>query len=62
MASCECGHLFGNFYEGMTGENKATTDPLINPYVSSVLFRNIQPVCKITKADGTLLSRDSEKL
>ena len=48
-----------NFYEGMTGENKATTDPLINPYVSSVLFRNIQPVCKITKADGTLLYRNS---
>ncbi len=46
-----------NFREGKTGENKDRKD--INPYVSTVAFKNILPVCKITDADGELLYRNA---
>ncbi len=45
-----------NYQSGQTGENKGSTE--VNPYVSDVVFNNIQPVCKITDASGNLLYRN----
>jgi uncharacterized repeat protein (TIGR02543 family) len=46
-----------NFCDGKTGENKNRTD--VNPYVSTVAFKNILPVCKVTDTSGNLLYRNT---